>query len=936
MADLPMTASSSGIPLPRIQVKEGTPEERHERAVLKWERRKLTLAHAQRSEDDENRDWKGVGLSGGGIRSATFSLGALQALVAHRLLTKIDYASSVSGGGYIGSSLQWWWSKARWDEAADVRGVAKTAAGPETYGADAATFPYGCGHLSDPKIQDSEVQKRNLAFLRNHGNYLTPGDGITALSGIYVVLRTLLISLIVWLPLLLGLFLLIHGANELVLWGVEKLPSGLFEKMPSWLSGPDSRYREYFRGACDDKLMSCKFALPPIYATALAIYVLIVACFVLASLVFALLTRVPSDAGSAKPWSLKSIVPAIVGLALVVGPPAMYWHIISITTFPLVVLSVLLGSFLVMRFCFNLFGAVRRISGSYWWRRTLEEWFGLTFKIGVFVLVIGSLPVLPYWAVHKADESAKQASATVKPAQAATCSPNAGGDCAKPAESAAAKPASLAVGTAGGPSIAFAALFSILSGTASALYGYFSLARKVDEGVAGRVFPPIGAGIFLYGTLTLTYMGAIFVFDSLGSWDSITGTAQVAISYGAVLSLLIAIALCFFANVNEVGLHRFYRDRLMEAFMPSPVAVAQGWSTYSPVADRLNVFGLSSSFSNPTHTAGPVPYPVINAFGRIVRDKDPKIVNRGGENFIMSPFYVGSRSTGWEDAKSYSRRYGPLTLATAMAASGAAVNSNAGYIGTGLTRDRLVSAVMTILNMRLGIWIGNPGRKRRKIKVRRRPAYWSPTLTAGLFGFGHARTSAFIEISDGGNFENLGLYELVRRKLGVIILIDGEADATIALPALVSAAVRIKEDFKATLTFPAGLGVDRLVPVDKAVGYPAGAHFAQAPYVVGRVEYEDGSPPSIVVYLKATLIRDLDFTTSGYRAGNPDFPHQTTLDQFFDPTQFEAYRDLGFRSAALMIKELGLAGANGFPTQDKIWQNYLKLSAAKAAGASSR
>ncbi|WP_441238930.1 patatin-like phospholipase family protein [Bradyrhizobium sp. 930_D9_N1_4] len=913
--------------------KAATPEEQHETDVLTRERENLTWAHDQRSEDDENRDWKGMGLSGGGIRSATFSLGALQALVAHRLLTKIDYMSSVSGGGYIGSSLQWWWSKARLDEAAEAQPAGKSTAPPETYGADADSFPYGCSHLSDPKIQDSEVQKRNLAFLRNHGNYLTPGDGITALSGIYVVLRTLLISLIVWLPLLLGLFLIIYGVNEAVLWIVQTLSSGSFETLHSWLSDLNPGYRQYFRGTCDDKIMSCKFALPPIYATALALYVLILACFVVASLVFALLTRVPSETRSTNKLSLKSVAPALLGLAMVIGPPAMFWKIISITTAPVVVLSALIGLFLVMKFCFDLFARVRRMSGSYWWRRTLEEWFGLTFKIGVVLLIIGSLPVLPYWAVHKAEQSATLAAAAAKASQAASCSAKAGDSCAQSAGPSDAKAASLAAGAAGGPLVAFAALFSILSGAASALYGYFSIAKKVDEGVAGRVFPPIGAGIFLYGTLTVTYMAAVFVFDVLGSHEPLVEISKAAVGYGTVLSLLIALVLCCLANVNQVGLHRFYRDRLMEAFMPSPLAVSKGWSTYSPVADSLNVFDLRSSFSPATHTVGPVPYPIINTFGRIVRDKDPKIVNRGGENFIMSPFYVGSRSTGWEDAESYSKRYGPLTLATAMAASGAAVNSNAGYIGTGLTRDRLVSAVMTILNMRLGVWVGNPGREGKR---RRTPLYWSPTLTAGLLGYGHARTSAFIEVSDGGNFENLGLYELVRRKLGVIILIDGEADATIALPALVSAAVRIKEDFKATLTFPAGLGVDRLVPVDKAVGYPAGAHFAQAPYVVGRVEYEDGSPPSTVVYLKATLIRDLDFTTSGYRAGNPDFPHQTTLDQFFDPTQFEAYRDLGFRSAALMIKELKLAGANGFPTQDKIWQNYLKLSAAKAAGASSR
>ena len=50
-------------------------------------------------------DAVGFGLSGGGIRSATFSLGVLQALAEARCLGKIDFLSTVSGGGYVGSFL---------------------------------------------------------------------------------------------------------------------------------------------------------------------------------------------------------------------------------------------------------------------------------------------------------------------------------------------------------------------------------------------------------------------------------------------------------------------------------------------------------------------------------------------------------------------------------------------------------------------------------------------------------------------------------------------------------------------------------------------------------------------------------------------------------------------------------------------------------------
>jgi predicted acylesterase/phospholipase RssA len=62
-------------------------------------------------DDERKAGWpkegKAVGLafSGGGIRSATFNLGVIQALAEKKLLQKFDYLSTISGGGYIGSWL---------------------------------------------------------------------------------------------------------------------------------------------------------------------------------------------------------------------------------------------------------------------------------------------------------------------------------------------------------------------------------------------------------------------------------------------------------------------------------------------------------------------------------------------------------------------------------------------------------------------------------------------------------------------------------------------------------------------------------------------------------------------------------------------------------------------------------------------------------------
>ena len=68
------------------------------------------LAEERRAIDPtgEARPMSALCISGGGIRSATFALGAIQGLAESGLLAQFDYLSTVSGGGYIGSWLSAW------------------------------------------------------------------------------------------------------------------------------------------------------------------------------------------------------------------------------------------------------------------------------------------------------------------------------------------------------------------------------------------------------------------------------------------------------------------------------------------------------------------------------------------------------------------------------------------------------------------------------------------------------------------------------------------------------------------------------------------------------------------------------------------------------------------------------------------------------------
>ena len=79
--------------------------------VLSAENTYITAWRNMHGRNNVDRELTGLALSGGGIRSAIYCLGVLQALAKHDVLKNFDYLSTVSGGGYIGTSLTWCTSK---------------------------------------------------------------------------------------------------------------------------------------------------------------------------------------------------------------------------------------------------------------------------------------------------------------------------------------------------------------------------------------------------------------------------------------------------------------------------------------------------------------------------------------------------------------------------------------------------------------------------------------------------------------------------------------------------------------------------------------------------------------------------------------------------------------------------------------------------------
>jgi hypothetical protein len=217
-----------------------------------------------------------------------------------------------------------------------------------------------------------------------------------------------------------------------------------------------------------------------------------------------------------------------------------------------------------------------------------------------------------------------------------------------------------------------------------------------------------------------------------------------------------------------------------------------------------------------------------------------------------------------------------------------------------------VTILLTVFNARLGAWLGNPNDDRTWDSAA--PPFGLFYLLRELLGLTDDR-SGFVYLSDGGHFENLGVYELVRRRCRFIVVCDADQDADHAFEDLGNLIRKCRVDFGVRIEV--GLEALRL----SAAPRRSLRHCA-----VGRIHYDDLDPealPGTLVYLKPSLTGDEPADVFNYAAAHADFPHQTTADQFFDESQFESYRALGLHVAdAVFAEALDEAGGPGASAAD--------------------
>jgi hypothetical protein len=306
-----------------------------------------------------------------------------------------------------------------------------------------------------------------------------------------------------------------------------------------------------------------------------------------------------------------------------------------------------------------------------------------------------------------------------------------------------------------------------------------------------------------------------------------------------------------------------------------------------PLADGAEAGGAPSPGKLRVY---PGPYHLINTAINLVAGGNLAYQERKAGAFLLSPLYCGfalnsSSSEGAQGAQidayrrtaKFSSQPRQLTLGEAVATSGAAASPNMGYHST-----PAFAFLMGVFNIRLGRWVGNPYTSEGNDKT------WQKTgpkvalfhLLREVFGLTD-KDSGYVYLSDGGHFENLGIYELVRRRCRYIIACDAGADPSYAFEDLGNAIRKCRTD----------LGVE----IDLDVGQIAiidALHYNGTPCAIGSVRYSEEEVGTIL-YIKASRRAGAPSDVVHYASQSTLFPHESTADQFFSESQFESYRRLG-------------------------------------------
>ena len=822
-----------------------------------------------------------VCFSGGGIRSGTFALGVLQGLAHIGVLGKFDYLSTVSGGGYTGGWFTAWLHR----KGAAQRSQILRALDPAQ-----STAETGC---IDPPPVD---------YVRRMCRYLAPTGGRTSADFwalLATLIRNLTLNWLVILPLIAAALLLPR-----VFYTITRAFESPILKYQGWQCLENSTASSVFLAVAlggfgvaigyvaavfsgagrnwPQQRFLAWFLLPLLIgATGCALFWSAFPCRLNSWLVLSLSAALPAACWAViGVWSRRArsqtpdeasnrrfIGPRTVFAAalsgLVLGGGA-YWFAMfeygfgigepALFRYGALAVPLVLGLVLLTITMFVGLASQEMDDGALEWWSRCAAWIGLA---AAFWLAAGALVLYMADGLERALGALEHVLNVDRRAAAGTLS-------------------------------ALLPMLASLAGMAARSTG--ATTRPSAARVALQKF---GLPIIIVALLTtvawvdLRAAEALeYHVDATGArcqLDSPAGVGQCHVAgagFGEAAILCVGLlafglTMSYFVQANRFSLHGMYRERLVRTFLGASRddRTPNGFTGFD-AGDDLRVHDLADV--RPLH--------VMNATLNAVSSTRVGRHERQAQSFTFSPLHIGNRETGYRAAREYgSDGGGPgtgLSLGMAMAVSGAAASS-----AMGIYSSKARAFLLTLANARLGLWFGNPSDD-TSWRNSEPPLGVTPILRE-MLGL-TTDSNPFVYLSDGGHYENLGLWEMVARRCALIVVSDAGCDPEYGFGDLSNAVRRIRLDLGIPIEF-SPLDITR-----------AGQGRGNPHVAVGTIRYSvvDGpaAPPGRILYLKATLSGDEPVDVWNFARNDPAFPHDSTGDQFFDEARFESYRNLGFHT----------------------------------------
>ncbi|HWZ44947.1 MAG TPA: patatin-like phospholipase family protein [Candidatus Saccharimonadales bacterium] len=807
-------------------------------------------------------------ISGGGIRSATFALGALQGLAEQGLLKGFDYLSTVSGGGYIGGWLTAWINRAH--------GLENVV--PQLTGRIQPTDPQGV----DP-----------IEHLREYNNYLTPKLGFLSPDTwtlVATVFRNILLNWLVLVPLLMAALIIPRLVLSVIMmaqhhWNqfgsadaisksqlVKNLPlmGGLLIAMAIFNIG---RYLPGVGGRNHTQSDFLRKVLAPMAGAALSFitheslyfwgdqYILVTP--VLQVVGFVLL---PAAAGwlaflafCGKPLRMRLkflFGPLSVAVALMAISPGLTAWVITNKVLPLTswAVYVTIGPPLLL-LAFDLGAAIFVGLSSNALKDPDREWMARSsawlqlfcvYWVAIFALVL----LAPDLTLHWPSWSQKLlAIVTAVSAWASRLS----------------------------PSEASAGRTEPKVGPGKLMAKYAIKAAPAVFVVSFAIFLSLFTNWLLYKLMPLVHSVLVYPLNEKTlptTWTDhkhlVENTPWQLLAVGGLLLFGLSRTMAHFININKFSLHSMYRNRVIRAYL--------GASNSNRNTGRFTGFAENDNLLMGDLRTDLRPFHVVNITLNLVAGERLAWQQRKAQSFTVSPLHSGNDELGYRKSANYGGADG-ISLGTAVTISGAAASPSMGYHSS-----PIVGFIMTLLNARLGSWLGNPGTAGEHTWKLAGPRSAIKSLVREAFGLTN-NTSSYVYLSDGGHFENLGLYEMVKRGCRWIVVLDSGADPKYNYDDLGNALRKIRIDMNVSIEFD-----------DALLGPLRDQKKRCAMATIRYSELDHSLQDGYLIYIKPLILGNESPDVATYKASHPDFPHESTANQWFSESQTESYRILGRQS----------------------------------------